>query len=347
MDKLTTRQRAIYDIIIKAPAPVPTNEIEKRVSATYDISRDTLLRDLKILTSKGLIKAVGLGPATAYCLDSTLLEPIDPESYFSLNQDERKLIIEPNSELFDKLERTDLLPSISGLNKKLREYRKKVANLPIDLHKRELERFTIDFAWKSSAIEGNTYSHIETETLLKFRQKAEGHSEAEAIMIINHKATFDMVRENLANFKVLNLADVIDIHKSLTMGLNIQPDIRRHGVRVGGTNYLPIDNPFSLRENLFRAIEVVNKKTNPIEKALIASAMIIYLQPFNDGNKRTARMVANAILMAHNVTPISYRNTDDGLYKKAVLLLDEQHSLFLYRKMFLDSLEFSVENYEI
>jgi Fic family protein len=118
-------------------------------------------------------------------------------------------------------------------------------------------------------------------------------------------------------------------------------------VKIGGTNYVPNSNPFTLRESLFRAAEVVNQKTSPIEKALIASALIIYLQPFSDGNKRTARMVANAILMAHNVTPISYRNTDDSLYKESVLLLDEQHNLSLYRQMFLESLEFSVENYEV
>ena len=347
MKELTVRQQAIYNHITKSAGPIATADLEKQIMAVYDISRDTLLRDLKSLIKNGLIKAVGSGPATAYVLNSTLLEPIDPDSYFSLNQDERLLTIEPNSEFFDKINNTSLLPNISNLNSKITKYRKNVANLPIDAHQKELERFTIDFAWKSSAIEGNTYSQIETETLLKLRQKAEGHSEEEAIMIINHKSTLDLVRKNLANFKKLNISDIIDVHKSLTMGLNVQIDIRRHSVKVGGTNYVPIDNPFSLRENLVRATEIVNNKTNPIEKALVASAMIIYLQPFGDGNKRTARMVANAILMANNITPISYRNTDESLYKKAVLLLDEQHNLYLYRKMFLDSLEFSVENYEV
>jgi Fic family protein len=347
MEKLTNRQQAIYKIITSSPKPIGTAEIERQILTTYDLSRDTLNRELKELTGRNLIKSSGSGPATAYLINSTLLEPIDPTSYFSLSQDKRVLTRESNADFFDKLASTDLLPSISSLNKKITAYRKKVADLPTIYHEKELERFTVDFAWKSSEIEGNTYSQIETETLLKYRQKAAGHSEAEAIMIINHKATFDFVRENLASFRKLNVSDIVDVHRSLVLGLNVPLEIRKMSVKISGTNYTPVDNPFTLRENLVRAADIINRKTNPIEKALVASALIIYLQPFADGNKRTARTTANAILMAHNVTPISYRTTDDDKYKKSVLLLDEQHNLNLYREMFLESLEFSVENYEV
>jgi Fic family protein len=347
MIELTKRQKQLYKIIIESAEPISTTELAKALARNYDMSRDTLVRELNFLMNQDLIVSVGSGPATAYHMKSTLLAPIDPESYFRLKQDERQLIDEPNSEFFDKLADTDLLPNISALNKKITAYRKRVAELPIAYHQRELERFTIDFAWKSSEIEGNTYSQIETETLLKLRQKADGHSEAEAIMIINHKATFDIVRQNLENFKRLNISDIIDVHRSLTQGLGVDADIRKRAVRVGGTNYRPVSNPFTLRESLVRATEIVNQKTNPIEKALLASALIIYLQPFADGNKRTSRTVANAILMAYDVAPISYRNTDNDTYKKSVLLLDEQHNINLYRQVFLSSLEFSVDNYEL
>lgn len=347
MEELTQRQQAIYSIIVKAPTPITPAQITTGIERNYDISRDTLLRDLSVLIERGMIKSIGAGPATAYFLNSTLLEPIDMDDYFALSQDQRVLINEANSEFFDKLAVTDLLPSLTGLNKKLASYRKKVAEQPFDLHKKELERFTVDFSWKSSSLEGNTYSQIETETLLKYRQKAEGHAEAEAIMIINHKATFDLVRDNLANFKKINLSDILNVHQSLTQGLGIEPGLRKHAVRITGTNYLPLDNQFAIQENLLRGIDLINTKSNAIEKALLASAVLIYLQPFVDGNKRTARMIGNAILMANNITPISYRNTDDSTYKKAVLLLDEQHNFFAYRQLFLEALAFSAENYEV
>jgi len=53
-----------------------------------------------------------------------------------------------------------------------------------DLLKRELERFVIELAWKSSKIEGNTYSLLETESLIKEQKEAVGKSRDEAIMIL-------------------------------------------------------------------------------------------------------------------------------------------------------------------
>jgi hypothetical protein len=61
--------------------------------------------------------------------------------------------------------------------------------------KKEYERLTVELNWKSSHIEGNTYSLLETEALLKDRQEASGHSKEEAIMILNHKKTLDYIRE--------------------------------------------------------------------------------------------------------------------------------------------------------
>ena len=37
---------------------------------------------------------------------------------------------------------------------------------PLTAARRELERFVTEFAWKSSAIEGNTYTMGETEMVL-------------------------------------------------------------------------------------------------------------------------------------------------------------------------------------
>jgi len=40
--------------------------------------------------------------------------------------------------------------------------------------------------------------------------------------------------------------------------------------------------------------------------------MISYIQPFEDGNKRTARLLGNAILLANNYCPLSYRSIDEN-----------------------------------
>ena len=60
-------------------------------------------------------------------------------------------------------------------------------------YKKEMERLGVDLSWKSSQIEGNTYSLLETERLLKERQEATGKTREEAIMLLNHKDALDFV----------------------------------------------------------------------------------------------------------------------------------------------------------
>jgi Fic family protein len=47
------------------------------------------------------------------------------------------------------------------------QYIKNKNTLTSTLLQKELERLTIEFSWKSSQIEGNTYSLLDTERLLK------------------------------------------------------------------------------------------------------------------------------------------------------------------------------------
>ena len=73
--------------------------------------------------------------------------------------------------------------------------------------------------------------------------------------------------------------------------------------------------------------------------------MISYLQPFVDGNKRTARMVSNAILLANGYYPLSYRSVDEVEFKKALILFYEQNNLFHLKRIFLDQLQFAIQQY--
>ena len=45
-----------------------------------------------------------------------------------------------------------------------------------------MERLAIDLSWKSSQIEGNTYSLLETERLLKEQEIAQGKPKDDATM---------------------------------------------------------------------------------------------------------------------------------------------------------------------
>lgn len=200
-------------------------------------------------------------------------------------------------------------------------------------------------SWKSSQIEGNTYSLLETERLLKDKETASGKTREEAGMLLNHKDAIDFIIENPDYLIPLTVSKIEDIHSILIKELAIDRNIRKRRVGISGTNYRPLDNEFQIRESLLNTCNLVNRKNNIFEKALLTLVLISYIQPFVDGNKRTARIVSNAILMNNKYCPISFRTVDSVEYKKAMLLFYEQNNITVFKEIFINQFEFAVNTY--
>ncbi len=62
-------------------------------------------------------------------------------------------------------------------------------------------------------------------------------------------------------------------------------------------------------------------------------------------NKRTARIVSNAILINENYCPLSFRTVDTIDYKKAMLLFYEQNNISNFKEIFINQFEFAVNTY--
>ena len=209
----------------------------------------------------------------------------------------------------------------------------------------EMERLGIDLSWKSSQIEGNTYSLLETERLLKERQEAKGKTREEAIMLLNHKAALRFILDTPDYLNSLSVSAIEDIHSILVRDLNVNRNIRTNRVGITGTNYRPLDNDFQIKEAMQSACSLVNSRKNVFEKALLSLLLISYIQPFADGNKRTARIVSNALLIANKSCPLSFRTVDSIDYKKAMLVFYEQNNITPFKKIFIEQFKFAVENY--
>ena len=143
----------------------------------------------------------------------------------------------------------------------------------------------------------------------------------------------------------LTLAKIEDIHSILTKELAVDRNIRKRRVGISGTNYRPLDNEFQIKEALSDMCNLISEKENVFEQALLALILISYIQPFFDGNKRTARIVSNAILINHKYCPISFRTVDSVDYKKAILLFYEQNNVTVFKQIFIDQFEFAVKTY--
>ncbi|MEM1003447.1 MAG: cell filamentation protein Fic, partial [Bacteroidota bacterium] len=66
---------------------------------------------------------------------------------------------------------------------------------------------------------------------------------------------------------------------------------------------------------------------------------------FMDGNKRTARIVGNAILMNDGYCPLSFRTVNSIDYKKAMLLFYEQNNISRFKEIFITQSDFAVNTY--
>lgn len=346
--QLTSRQISILRFF--ATKPSASRKDLETVFPPESVSRITLIRDINYLIAHGWIQQTGGGKYIAYSLVShkELFIPIDIDAYFQSTTDSRYIryptfhlpVINDLHDFFTPDELDIFAKGKQKLSRTLQEVDQTII-------KRELERFTIEFSWKSSQIEGNTYSLLETEELIKNKKEAQGHSREEAIMILNHKSTFDTILSHKNTFQDMNGMDIRTIHSELTKDLDIKPNIRESGVGITGTNYVPLDNKWQIEEALEKIITQAECLSEVAEKAFLFLAMISYLQPFTDGNKRTARMISNAILLANGYYPLSYRGVDEVEFKKALILFYEQNNLFHLKRIFLEQQQFAIQHYFI
>lgn len=324
------------------------DEIAKGIA--FEGSEATLKRMIAQQVRGGDVVVEGKARATRYRLSDQahLLMPLNLDTYFARDVDDRKVQDSFNFELIkEQLPKVTLFTEEEKMHlaQLQSEFRSHVGEMTTNEYNKEMERLGIDLSWKSSQIEGNTYSLLETERLLKESKTADGKTQEEAVMLLNHKYALRFILDNPEYLQQLSVSHIEDIHQLLTKGLSVDKGIRRRRVGITGTNYRPLDNEFQIREAMRDTCDLINGKTDVFEKALLALVLLSYIQAFSDGNKRTARITSNAILIANGYCPLSFRSVDSIDYKKAMLIFYEQNNIYAFKKIFIDQFEFAVSEY--
>ncbi len=346
--ELTLRQQQILIALLKTSSSLP--EILKQQQLA-EVTERTIQRDLNVLEEKNLVERQGKARAVTYTitqkgriniyLSNQVIEGIfSDENRSKIAYDFSRLDTLMKISLFTDIESKELL-----LNNNI--FYQKLLSAPKDIIKRERERIAVELSWKSSQIEGNTYTLLETESLINQGVSAVGRSQEETQMVLNHKNALKFAEDNRDLFtNRITKNTIIDLHAILAEDL-MEKGLRERLVGITGSAYQPLDNKFKVEEELNRLCVLINSKDDVFEKALIAFVYVCYLQPFNDGNKRTARILANAILFAHDCFPISLRAVDVNTYKLAILAYYELGILGNAKKLFIDQAKFAADNYAI
>ena len=329
--------------------PASTRD-EIRQGISFTASDATLKRLISNAVVSGDVAVSGKARATRYSLShqAFITMPLDLDTYFAVEEDKRVIQSTFNFELI-----RDILPSVSifsedelaHLNALQDEFRQHLSQLTDNAYRQEMERLGIDLSWKSSQIEGNTYSLLETERLLRESKTADGKTQEEAIMLLNHKYALRFVLGNPDYLQQLTVSRIEDIHSLLIKDLAVDKGIRHRRVGITGTNYRPLDNEFQIREAMQSMCDLINSRTAIFDKALLVLVLLSYIQAFMDGNKRTARITSNAILIANGYCPLSFRTVESIDYKKAMLIFYEQNNLYAFKQIFIQQFEFAVQEY--
>lgn len=350
MTKINQNQQKILSVLSGRENLSSSEIYEELQKGGEDVSLVTIKRRLSEMVTLGFIKVHGAGPSTNYQISSTgrINSDIDAKAYCAVDPDNR---YGSNKFNFDLLQDFSVDFFSKEETKKLevatKEYQKRSSGISETIQKKELERLVIELSWKSSKIEGNTYTLLDTEKLIRGHKEATGHSKSEAQMILNHKEAFDFVYSKRDDFKKLDKAKLEHLHKLLVKNLNVNFGFRKKLVGIVGSKYKPLDNIYQIDDAINELFIAISKINNFYAKAVVAFLGLSYIQPFEDGNKRTSRLLCNAILMAYNLAPLSYRSLSENDYKEALIVFYEINSVIPFKKIFIEQYLFATQNYAI
>lgn len=350
MVAISKKQQQILSLILRGGF-FSSSEIHGILQAAGDEqSLITIKRALSEMVERGLLVIQGAGPSTAYKISflGRLVADIEAKTYCAIEPDKRYGLTSYNFNLWEGILSDVFLDAeLQKLEDATAEYRKRTADTSEAIQKKELERLVIELSWKSSRIEGNTYTLLDTEKLILENKEAPGHSKEEAVMILNHKNAFTFIHEHKAQFKILSRQNMEGVHALLVKDLSVGTGLRKKPVGVLGSKYKPLDNLYQITDAVEALGRAVSKMETPYAKALVALAGISYIQPFEDGNKRVSRLMANALLMAHDCAPLSYRSVEEIDYREAMLVFYELNALTPLKRIFIEQYDFAARNYAV
>ena len=179
---MTKSQQKIYTILIKQPGKIWSTE---ELASLLSIDRTNVYRNMENLSALGKVERIMKGKYRVH---------IDPMAYIQIPFFDRKPV-RYNPDFLRAY-----VPNISSflgdhtlLIQKETQAIEMMATLDYQKNRRALENLLIDLSYTSSKMEGNTYSYLDTEVLIKYQEEAEGKKKEETQMILNHKSAIEYI----------------------------------------------------------------------------------------------------------------------------------------------------------
>ena len=337
---LSDRQQKILDVFLEEPGiPRIAGDLEME-----SVERTTLFRDLrkmvelKLLDLKGkkyclnkesdaylewdLTRPPSMRPAVRYSPD--LLDAYEPNRSFLLTREQQQTL--------------SRLGNVTGIK----------APLEGKPYERILSTLMIDLSHASSNLENVKISWLDTKTLIEFGEIPNGLTEKQLQVVLNHKTAISYLVEHGKNLSLCK-RDLMDVHKLLLHGLIADTSalgaLRKKVVGFEDSRYLPPDTPQQLKEYSETFCDKVVRIECPHEQAFFTMIFIPYIQPFQDGNKRTSRIAMNIPLVKNELAPFSFTDIGRRDYMFGLLAFYERGKHHFLAQYFTDAYVKSATRY--
>lgn len=220
----------------------------------------------------------------------------------------------------------------------------------------EVRRFMADITHNSSAFEGVNVKYADTISFLEENIESRHMSAFDALILRNHYNAIRFIVENThcpveVEDIVVSEYDARNIHALLSDGLlrdrRMQGQLRQGHVEIRESSYIPTDVPDTIKSEFATLIEKAKLINDPYEQAVFLLIHIPYLQPFEDCNKRTARLLCNIPLLSNGILPVSWSEVNQLNYTDATLCVYEKNSTYGLCEVFVDACKRSFERFDI
>lgn len=205
------------------------------------------------------------------------------------------------------------------------------------------KRNLVDYIWKSANLEGIAVTYPQTEIITE-GMAVNGMRINDINAIVNLKHAWQFTLENIdypIDFRFISQVNKIIGDYNL---IPYSGEIRKADVSMGGTTWKP---ELPNREEIENKINSINSIKNITDRAITIMLYLMRTQPFYDGNKRTAMMVANQIMIQNGKGIISIPIAHQVTFREMLIDFYETNNMnkiknFLYNYC-IDGIKFEKE----
>ena len=191
----------------------------------------------------------------------------------------------------------DLKKRLREINKKLKDadYVESELSGDVELNRALAYRNLVDSIYKQAMLEGVATTYSDTETIIN-GGKVSGMSADDISKVVNLKHAWEFILNKGVLQYPSNYALLCQINSLVEAGFSVTAGrLRSVPVTIGGSTYIP---PLPIESQVQEQLSDILKKDDCIDRAVSALLYVMKKQLFLDGNKRTAVIFANHILIS-------------------------------------------------